>query len=173
MRRDELEQEIVYGRDADNARIFVSSKMDGSLDRERKYTVEAIENLPGHKAWWWERDAATGVLHSVEECVRYARTSDGLVLLIGGALSEIIYQEYGAARGAGAEVYVFIKQGVDRPEDVDEFIKRERAQIVTRNFRNANELATLVRVALKKTAVRAIREMVLARKRMRVVSGNE
>lgn len=65
--------------------------MNGTLDDERKVAAETIERLVTHRAWWWERDAPTGVLHSENECIQFARTSDGLVLLVGGELSAIVH----------------------------------------------------------------------------------
>lgn len=142
--------------------------MDGSLDLERQVAAEAIERSEMHEAWWWERDASPGVLHSVNECVNYASSSDGIVLLIAGALSEIIYAEYAAAKDSAAQRYIFIREGESLPDDVHRFIKTERNdRVVTRNFRNDAELESHLYKALNRSAVRALRELQLMRRRER------
>ena len=167
---DDLADEIRYGRDNDHARIFVSSKMDGTLDAERQRTASAIDSLDTHKSWWWEEDAPHGVLHSENECIKFARTSDGLILLIGGDLSRIIYSEFAAAKDADAERYIFIRDGDAIPQEVKDFIARERDSVITRNFQNVAELETHVYQSLKRTAVRALREVQLERRRRRNTS---
>ncbi|GAA2050075.1 hypothetical protein [Leifsonia soli] len=164
---DELSDEIRYGRDQAHLRIFVSSKMDGSLDDERKLTAKAVESLAAHQAWWWERDAPAGVLHSVRECVQIAATSDGLILLVAGPLSEIIKAEYSAAKEAEAERYIFIRTPDELPDEVETFINAERASVVTRNFQNADELEAHVYRSLTSSAIRAHREVQLERRRKR------
>jgi len=155
--------EILYGRDHDAIRIFISSKMDGSLDAERRSAAGAINRLDTHKSWWWEEDAPAGVLHSELECIQFARTSDGLILLVAGDLSDIIYSEYRAARAANAETYIFIREQDDLPDDVRTFITEERKGIVTRNFQNTAELETYIYSSLRRTVVRAARQVQLSR----------
>lgn len=166
----EYEAEVRYGRDHTHLRYFVSSRMNGTLDDERKVAAKTIERLVTHRAWWWERDAPTGVLHSENECIQFARTSDGLVLLVGGELSAIVRAEYAAAKKAAAERYIFIRvrDGEDLPRDVDEFIKRERATAVTRNFQNVAELESHLYNAVIHSTVRAGREVQIERRRTEV-----
>jgi hypothetical protein len=161
---DDALNEIRYGRDSESLRIFISSKMDGSLDEERRQAAEAVDRLDAHKAWWWEQDAPAGVLHSEKECIGIAATSDGLILLIAGAISPIIYAEYDAARGARAATYIFIRDDANIPEAERQFIQRERMTGVTRNFRNTAELETHVYQSLKKAAVRAMRDLQIHRR---------
>lgn len=161
----DLEDEIVYGRDHDSARIFISSKMDGSLDRERRITAAAVDRMDAYKAWWWERDAAGGALHSEVECVRYAGSSDGLILLIAGGLSRIIYAEYEAAQRASAQTYIFIREHDELPDDVQTFVKnQQKGLVVTRNFLNVAELETFVYDSLNRATVRALRSTQVARR---------
>jgi hypothetical protein len=94
----ELRQEILYGRDAEALRVFISSRMNGSLDDERAAVVEAISTFPTHRAWAWENDAPAGALHSENECIGYARSSDELVLLLATDLTPITEAEYQAAK---------------------------------------------------------------------------
>jgi len=164
---DELADEILYGRDHDHARIFISSKMDGSLDAERIRSAEAINSLDAHKPWWWEADAPAGVLHSENECVKFAATSDGLILLIAGDLSRIIYSEYAAAENSDAERYIFIRDESVIPEGVRSFIAEKRNTVVTLNFRNIAELETHIYQSLNRTAVRALRQAQIERQKRR------
>lgn len=166
----ELEDEIRYGRDQTKLRFFVSSRMNGTLDDERKTAADTIDRLVTHRAWWWERDAPPGVLHSENECIKLAGTSDGLVLLVGGELSAIVHAEYGAAKDAAVERYIFIRtrEGEVLPEEVQYFIAQERQTAVTRNFQNEAELESHLYQALIHTAVRAVREVQLGRRRKEV-----
>jgi hypothetical protein len=166
----ELEDEIRYGRDHNHLRYFVSSRMNGSLDSERRTAAKTIDRLATHRAWWWERDAPTGVLHSENECIKFAHASDGLVLLVGGALSPIVYAEYAAAKDAAAERYIFIRvrDGEHLPADVVAFIERERETVVTRNFQNEAELESHLYGALVHTTVRSAREVQVDRHRREV-----
>ncbi len=159
-----IEDEVVFGRDQDHLRVFISSKMDGSLEHERQETYRVVSSLEGHKPWWWEGDAPAGVLHSAQICAQFAGTSDGIVLLIGGPLSPIIYAEYQAAKVGGAQRYVFIREGSAIPDDVRAFIGAERHEVVTRDFRNLAELRTHLHQALLASFVRASRREVVARR---------
>lgn len=160
-----IEDEIVFGRDQEHLRIFISSKMDGSLNQERNEAHRVISSVDGHKAWWWEDDAPAGVLHSEHICTQYARTSDGIVLLIGGTLSPIIFAEYGAAKEGGAERYVFIREGSMMPDEVQEFIRSERTgEVVTRDYKNIAELRTHLHRALRASFIRASRRELAARR---------
>lgn len=159
-----IEDEVVFGRDQDHLRVFISSKMDGSLDSERQATHQVVSALEGHRAWWWEDDAPAGVLHSEQICTKYAKTSDGLVLLVGGALSQIIYAEYQAAKDGGAQRYVFVREDSSLPSDVREFIRTERAgEVVTRDFKNIAELRTHLHRSLVSSLIRASRLEILYR----------
>lgn len=159
----DLRDEVLYGRDSDHARIFVSSKMDGTLDPERKAAVDAVASVTGHKAWWWEEDAPMGILHSVNECAKFAHHSDGLILLVAGPLSDVIYAEYHAARRGGAERYILIRENEALPDDVNDFIRSERGDLVTRNFANLDELKSHIFNALRHTQLRALRHRIADR----------
>lgn len=166
-----LDEEIIYGRDAEGLRFFVSSRMNATLNEARKRAAATIDRMPTHRSWWWERDAGMGVLHSVQECVKYAGASDGIVLLVAGELSPIVYAEYEAAKAASAQRYIFIyeRPGEQLPDDVRDFIDRERETVVTRNFQNEAELETHLFQALIRSGVRAAREgQIERRQRARV-----
>lgn len=164
-RADGQEDEIRYGRNHDELRYFVSSRMNGTLDDERKVAADTIDRLDTHRAWWWERDALAGVLHSERECVRYAATSDGIVLLVAGHLSDIVYAEYAAAKNASAQRYILIRQGDELPPEVRAFIDSEQTSAVTRNFQNTTELQSHLYQALVRSTVRASREEQIGRRR--------
>jgi hypothetical protein len=164
---EQLDDEILYGRDQTGLQIFVSSRMGSTLDSQRLLVAATIDRLDMHQAWWWERHAPAGTLHSVNECIQHARASDGIVLLIAGRLSEIIYAEYEAAKAAGAQRYVFIRKGAHLPEDVKDFIAQERREVVTRSFQNDAELESHLYESLQMMAVRSAREGLIRRRRER------
>lgn len=159
-----LQDEIVYGRDSSHLRVFVSSKMNGTLDAERVVAAKAIEALHGHRAWYWERDAPMGVLHSERECTSYARSSDSIVLIVGDELSAIVLAEYEAASQGGAERYLFARGNIHRPPDVVDFLARERDHVVYREFENTAELETHLYRALTLILVRNAREQLVRRR---------
>ncbi|MBF4511430.1 hypothetical protein ITJ66_02935 [Plantibacter sp. VKM Ac-2885] len=165
---DGVEEEIRYGRDHERLRFFVSSRMNGTLDNERRIAADTIDRLVTHRAWWWERDALSGVAHSENECVKYAATSDGLVLLVAGELSGIVHAEYAAAKQAAVERYILIRDGDVIPSEVQAFIDQERKTTVTRNFQNAAELESHLYQALIRTTVRAAREVQIRRRQQEV-----
>lgn len=161
----ELKDEIVYGRDHNHARVFISSRMSTTLDAERVVTAKAVDRVSGHRAWFWERDAAMGALHSEHECVKYAKTSAGLILLVDGDLSPIVHAEYRAAREGGANRFILIRKGAELPDDVAAFIKdQQMSEVVTRNFQNEDELDSLVYDALSRAIVRAVTEATIDRR---------
>jgi len=155
---NDMADEIQYGRDSNHARIFLSSKMDGSLDEERRRAAAAINQVGSHKAWWWEDDAPMGLLHSDVECIKFAATSDGLILLVAGPLSDIVYSEYSAAKDAAAEMYIFVREGDPLPQSVKDFIAGELRTVVSKKFQNTNELESRVIASLRQSAVRAMRQ---------------
>lgn len=154
----ELRDEIVYGRDHDHARIFISSRMGRTLDAERRVAADTVDQVAGHRAWFWERDAAGGTLHSEHECVKYAKASAGLILLVDGELSSIVHAEYAAARDGGANRFIFIRNGLDGlPAPVQEFIRAQQTRdVVTLNFQNHDELKSHVYNSLTRAIVRAL-----------------
>lgn len=137
--------------------------MNRNLDDERRAAAEAVDRVVGHRAWWWERDAPIGVLHSERECESFARTSTSLILLVAGDLSDIVYAEYEAARAGGANRYILIRDADELPEEVQEFINGQRNEVVTRNFRNTDELQSHIHTGLTRSVVRALNEQVLER----------
>ncbi|MEE2522808.1 hypothetical protein V1639_11630 [Pseudarthrobacter sp. J75] len=167
----ELRQEVLYGRDAEALRVFVSSRMNGTLDDERAAAVDAINKFPTHRSWSWEKDAPAGALHSENECIGFAGTSDELVLLLARDLTPITEAEYRAAKQNGAQRYVFIREGDSREQDenVKTFIAEERAdRTVTRYFQNIDELQTHLVNSIKQAQVRASREQILVRRNLRI-----
>lgn len=161
---EDLRDEILYGRDHDHVRVFVSSRMNGTLDREREAAAAAIDSVSGHRAWWWERDAPIGVLHSEDECIKFAAHSSSLVLLIAGELSDIVYSEYRAGRRGGADRYILIRDDDEIPDEVMAFVQEQRAsEVVTRNFSNIDELKSHISRGLTRSLVRALNQQVVAR----------
>jgi hypothetical protein len=130
--------------------------MGKTLDEERRITAAAVDRVAGHRAWIWERDATMGEVHSEHECVQYAKASAGLILLIDGELSPIVYAEYGGATAGGAHRYILIRTNAALPADVSDFVNEQRREVVTRNFQNPSELDSLVYDALSRTIARAM-----------------
>ncbi len=164
---DDLRNEVLYGRDQNSLRVFVSSRMDGTLDDERIAAASAINELPTHDAWTWESHAPAGVLHSENECVLIAGKSDELVLLLARDLSAITEAEYRAAQQNGLQRYIFIRTTLGDVQDdhVKSFISSERDnRIVTRNFSNTGELKTHLQNSLRSAQIRASREQMLMRR---------
>jgi hypothetical protein len=158
-----LTDEILFGRPV-RWKIFVSSKMNGDpLRAEREAAVEAIESTALAHAWCWERHARAGEYCAEAICVGHARTSDGLLLILGDSLTPITRQEYRAAGEAEAARFILIQDGVDRGADAQEFIRRERDIAVTKNFGNISELRKHIVDALAFHAVNSGRERQLAR----------
>jgi hypothetical protein len=161
-----LSDEIVYGR-SERLRVFVSSQMRGQvLDAERRGAIEAIDSHPDFRAWAWERDSAAGPYSSQKVCVRHAKTSDALVLLVGDNLTKVTAMEYRAARRAAVPSFVFLKEGSSRPEDVEKFIAREQKRGVTTNFANVAEMKTQILHALQ-TYTRTVYRRSIADARMK------
>ena len=150
--------ERLYGRPGP-AKVFVSSKMRGDpLKAERKATIGAIRSLrPLAEPWAWETSGNPGPYSAAAVCVGQARTSDGLVLLVGDSLTAITRREYRAAKSAGAACFVLTRTA-DAPDSrTAAFVARERRTSITRGFATCRELRTLVRRAIAEYAVRAWR----------------
>jgi hypothetical protein len=163
---DALSREMMYGRGAD-LRIFISSKMNETLNAERLIAAKVIQSMIGHRPWLWETDAAAGAAKSDDECVDIASTSDGLVLLLAVELSDITEREYRAAKRNGAQRYVMIKTPPDALDDrAKAFVEQERSTNVTRNFASDKELRSHLRISLQASMVKASRESVIARRKV-------
>lgn len=165
---DSAEHEILYGRDQDALRIFVSSQMSGNvLAVERRVAADTINDTPMHRAWCWEDNARAGAYHSEAECVRFAAASDGIVLLLGQRLTRITRAEYQAASQNGADRFIFVRNGESRTRQASQFIRRERrTAAITRNFANLSELRSHIVESLLASAVRASRQAVVNRRRV-------
>jgi hypothetical protein len=158
-----LSEEILFGRPT-RWKIFVSSKMQGDpLKVERQMAVDAIESTALARAWCWERHVRAGEVCAAGVCIGHARTSDGLVLILGDSLTPITHQEYDAAGEARAARFILIQDGVKRDAEATEFIGRERDRAITKNFANLSELRTHLIDALTFHAVNSGRQQQLAR----------
>lgn len=135
----------------------------GPLKAEREMAVHAIESTSLAHAWCWERQARAGEFCAEGVCIGHARTSDGLVLILGDTLTPITRKEYLAAGDAHAARFILIQDGVDRDHDAREFIRRERSRAITKNFANLAELQKHIVDALNYHAVNSARQQQLAR----------
>ena len=150
-------------------KVFISSKMvDGALAVERTAAVDAVKEFPLARPWSWERDAPAGSHYSKEECVRQAGTSEALVLIIEDELTPITRAEYAAAHAAGATTILLLKDGFERPADLERFIARVRdEETITRPFSNLGELRSAIVEALWTWTVRAGRTVMLEKRQQR------
>lgn len=147
-------------------RVFVSSKMrDGAFATERVAAAEAIESTGLAEAWYWERDAAAGPYCSTEICIGRAKTSDGIVLLLGETLTDITAREYRAAKRGGALCIVLVAQGVARDASAQAFLARERNPGVTVNFGSMEEVRTRVVNAIHEYMITSARRQNIERRR--------
>jgi len=167
-----VEREMIYGRPDDSLRVFVSSQMHGNvLADERRAAADTINGSPIHHAWCWEDNAPAGAYHSEGECIGYAESSDGLVLLLGTRLTRVTRAEYEAARHNGADRFIFIRQNDVLDPATQTFVEAEQTnRTVTRNFANLSELRTSLTEALWHSAVRASRMEQLRRRKVELGS---
>jgi tetratricopeptide (TPR) repeat protein len=155
----------IYARSDTHLRVFVSSKMaDDALKAEREAAADAIEGFGLTKAWAWERSANAGPYCSEEECVRQAGTSDALILIIGGELSDITRKEYEAAYAAKVPIFAMLQAGADRPQEVRDFVALLRERGITTAFSTPGELASQVTKALHTWLLRSGRAEQLRRR---------
>lgn len=155
----------MYGRDAQALRVFISSRMNNTLDAERRAAVETVNRFPHRSSWLWEDDAPAGVYHSERECTGIAGSSDELILILGQDLSAITRAEYEAAKKGGAQRYVMIRGTDVQDPDVKSSIAVARTGTVTRNFNNVGELRSHLYTSLNAATVRASREQSITRRR--------
>ncbi|MBC7677376.1 MAG: hypothetical protein H7233_00045 [Pseudorhodobacter sp.] len=157
-----LRLEVLHGRDSDALRICVTSCADGTLDAERRTAAATVNRLDGHRAFLWEDDRA-GQPHDPSEAVAVARASDGLVLIVGGALSAEAETDYAAARDGGAARYVLVRDTDKQDRRTDAFIRVCGGDAATtRRFANRVELASHLHDSLTRAMVRNHRLQSLA-----------
>jgi tetratricopeptide (TPR) repeat protein len=120
----------------------------GAFRKERSAAARAVESLPEFGAWYWERDAHAGPYSSRDLCIKTARTSDGLVLVLGDELTPITRDEFVAAYGAGVPCFIFLDERCTRNAEANAFVQREWKRAVTQPFGTLKELEQRVRLAL-------------------------
>jgi hypothetical protein len=161
-----LADERVYGR-GDRLKVFISSEMrSGKLTEHRLAAVKAVEELPRHHAWHWERDGSIGSYSALPECVRHAGTSDVLILILGSDLTPTTHAEYEEAVAQGAVCCIFVLEGVRQKQEVKDFIKERQEDSSYRKFRTQSDLRTLVVKALLDAAFRDMRLQSVRRRSM-------
>lgn len=159
-----LADERVYGR-GDHLKVFISSEMrSGKLSKHRLAAVKAVEGLPRHHAWHWERDGSIGSYSALPECVRHAGTSDVLILILGSNLTPTTHSEYMEAVAQGAICCIFVLEGVRQHQEVKDFIKERREDSSYRKFRTEADLRTLVVKALLDALFRDMRRQSVGRR---------
>lgn len=156
--------EAVHGRDQGALRVFVSSRMDGTLAQERRAARDAVRRFPHMRPWLWEEDAVPGATAYEQECTQVAGTSDQLVLIVGQDLSALTRAEYEAAERGGAGRYVMVRDGHEQHPELSEFLERQARLVPTRRFANVAELDTHLYRALNDATVRDVRQQSLVRR---------
>lgn len=156
--------EELHGRDQGALRVFVSSRMDGSLARERQAVRDSVRRFPHLRPWLWEEHAVPGPANYEQECTRVASTSDQLVLIVGHDLSALTRAEYEAAERGGAGRYVMVRDGHQQHPELTAFLEHQRGIVPTRRFANLAELDTHLSRALNDATVRDVRQQSLARR---------
>lgn len=162
--------ELLYGR-PDQLKVFVSSEMRSQkLTAERAAAAEAIEESGFHFAWYWERDADAGPYSSEPVCLGQARTSDCLVLILGGPLTPITQMEYEEAWKSGASCFIFVHSGLKLDEAASDFLKEQMTHVVYKKFGSVPELKTAIVQSLLRHAVQSVRRYQLDRSA--IISGS-
>jgi hypothetical protein len=158
-----IAEEILYGRPLQST-AFISSKMgDGALEAERKAAIRAINATRVAKAWCWERDGIAGSFCSRKFCVSRARASDLLFLILEDDLTPITRAEYRAARNAGVNCCILIKQSSTLTAAANRFVTKERRVVTTRYFGKPSELKSEIIRSLTDSHSYGIRMEILRR----------
>lgn len=146
-------------------KIFVSSEMrSGKLSAFRRAAAQAVASTRLAKPWWWEGNSVAGPYSSESECIGNAKTSDGLILILGETITKIVEAEYDAAREERVATFLFLQNGVDRDSTAREFITRTRGDgNVTQYFDGEEDLHEKICNALFTYLIRSTRENVLNR----------
>lgn len=158
-------EDVLYGRPAAMLKVFISSEMRSlRLQKERSEAARAVEATGWHFAWYWERDAQAGPYSSEDLCVKQARSSDRLVLILGQDLTPITKREYREAAAAGVACFIFVHAGVTRSAEAEAFLTRERPRSVYKTFGSPAELRTVLTEALIQHSILEARQALLHRR---------
>jgi hypothetical protein len=132
-------------------RIFVSSQMRGGvLAAERAAAIALVRSIPFFEPWCWEDNAYASTSCSEEVCVGSARTSDGLLLILGDDLTPITEREYREAKSRGVTCMILVKEGVKHTVRAAQFLAEEQASdAVTVRFANISEFRSHITTALR------------------------
>lgn len=157
---------MLFGRGR-RLRMFISSVMrDGELAAERQAVAAQLDDLGGVEPWLWERNGVAGTRDARDFCLYSAQSSDALIMIIGANLSSVTRDEFEIARAEGVPRFVFLKQGVERDANTDNFVKMVRSERhVTADFETPQDLAEKVVSAIGHHHVESWRFRFLAEKR--------
>lgn len=138
--------------------LFVSSRMDVGLRRERLAVAKAVKAFGDlARAWLWEQDGVAGPSER-SMCVATAGSTDVLVLLVQDDVSPIVRAEFNAAYAAGAICFVFTKSGRAATKRCRRFLATlAKRGILPLRFQNESELRTHVVQRLRGHIVGAVR----------------
>lgn len=139
----------IRGRESQSTRVFVSSRLDGSMAEERQTARDTINSYEAHEAWAWE-DFGTSNDKHMELCVAAAGRSDLLFAIIGETVTEGVRAELEAARRAEVPDHIFVRCATQPTSSVSAFIAEKGAQAKAYNFQNAAELRSQMTSVLTK-----------------------
>lgn len=163
--------ELLYGRSS-KLRVFISSEMrSGRLRRDRLATASVVDVHPDAEPWLWERHARAGSYSAFEVCVGTAKTSDILLLILGDDLTDVTEAEWRAAKGAGANCALLVKEVSARTQRAEAFIAAERRECIYAGYSDVSGLRQAVQDALRQCMTDAVRHRALARRSRDVGQG--
>lgn len=124
--------------------LFVSSRINRGLNRERLAVISALEDTSMANTWHWERDGYETDEGYLTVCTKHVHASDGLVLILAKDLSSSVMAEYVSAKAASRPCYVMIKDGCRQDENLQRFLDQEQPYVTIRLFKNLSELKSHV-----------------------------
>lgn len=153
------------GLDQDASRVFVSSRMDGSLDKERRVARDTIRRFPHLRPWLWEEDSVPGPLPYEQHCLAVAGGSAELVLILGEDVSAMTRLEFDAAKDGEVRTYILVREGHEPDPAVVSFLDAESRRTAIRRFANVAEMESHLFQALRAASVQDSQQQSLLRRR--------
>jgi tetratricopeptide (TPR) repeat protein len=137
----------------------------GLLAAERAAAAKAVDGHPDAEPWLWERSADAGPYCSIEVCRGQAATSDVLILIVSDELTPATEIEWRAAQENGAVCAILVREGDERDDALDAFLRTEGEHVIYKAFGTLSELRSLVRDVLRRAHTSAVREAIVRRRR--------
>ena len=146
-------------------KIFVSSKIKGELEEERKLARQVIDDDLKQEAVMWEKLPPAMAKSSEDAYLEGVRNSQVYVGIIGAKYSPGSFDEFQEALSKGKKPLIFVKDVPDREPKEFEFLEN------TKKFKHANySKAAEFPSKLKDSIVALIAEEALAQMQMKGVA---